>query len=398
MDAEWGLCLKVILSAEPIKYPLTGIGRYTYELARGLKQADLESFLLLQGRTLSANIPSVQPEAEQVAQDGIGFFPLRSKLLSSAKKQPLAGALYGAVEPWRKGRVLKGHEDHIFHGPNFYLPRFAGASVATIHDLSIYLWPQTHPPERVRYMRTQIEKTLKQADFLITDTEYTRQEVAAYFNWPLNRIRAVHLASAPEFYPRSEAELQTTLHSLGLQPGAYVLFTGTVEPRKNLQALLHAYEQLPSAVRKRCPLVVSGYGGWRSDDLHQRMETAQRAGWLKYLGFVDAEALPLLMAGARLFAYPSLYEGFGLPVLEAMASGVPVICSDASTLPEVAGGAAALHAPDDIDGLHDLLMRGLEDNKWCVAQREAGLARAKQFSWQRCVSETVNVYQAVRKL
>lgn len=389
--------MKVILSSEPIRYPLTGIGRYTYELARGLQQASLDGLLFMNGLRLHSELPSqlggsVQPSA--VASSHLSW---RDRAMAVAKKNRVAAVLYGAVEPWRKGRVLADKEDWVYHGPNFYMPSFAGPSVVTIHDLSIYLWPQTHPPERVRHMRRQIDRTMKQADFIITDTEYTRQEVASYFSWPLERVRAVHLASAAEFKPQSADKLQAALHPLGLEPGGYVLFTSTIEPRKNLKVLLQAYGRLPSTLRRRWPLVVSGHRGWASEDLHQQMDKAQAAGWLKYLGFVDAGLLPPLMAGARLFAYPSLYEGFGLPVLEAMACGVPVICSNASTLPEVAGGAAALHAPDDVDGLSRLLQRGLEDDSWCLAARTASLARSAQFSWQQCVNETLEVYTAARK-
>jgi alpha-1,3-rhamnosyl/mannosyltransferase len=178
-------------------------------------------------------------------------------------------------------------------------------------------------------------------------------------------------------------------------PGAYTLFTGTVEPRKNIGTLLDAYSRLPAALRGRCPLVVCGYRGWQSDALHRRLEEAQAQGWVKYLGFVSNEMLPLLMAGARLFAYPSVYEGFGLPVLEAMASGVPVVCSNATTLPEVTGGAAAMHEPNDVDTLLVCLQQGLEDGTWRHEARERGLVRADQFSWERCASETMAVYKAV---
>lgn len=385
--------MKVVLSVDPVRFPLTGIGRYTYELAMGLQREQCASFLFMQGRALHTGLPAFA-HATPVSKPGV-VAALQQRLAAVAKASTSLSLLYAAVEPALKGRALSRHRDYVYHGPNFYLPRFAGPSVATIHDLSVYTWAQTHPEGRVQYMRKQIAHTLRQADFLITDTEYTRREVADYFNWPLARIRAVHLASAPEFYPRDASVLVAALQSLGLQPGGYVLYTGTVEPRKNLQLLLHAYELLPAALRLRFPLVISGYKGWRSDDLHLKMDAAQRAGWLKYLGFVEAGVLPLVMAGARLFAYPSLYEGFGLPVLEAMASGVPVICSDASTLPEVTGGAAALHAPQDVDALRDLLLRGLEDDAWCAVQREAGLHRAAGFSWQRCVQQTMDVYREV---
>ena len=386
--------MNVILSIDPIRFPLTGIGRYTHELARGLQQAGLDDLLLMRGLRLQHELVSPPP-----APGPTGAFTLasvRARLIDMGKKSRIAAALYGTLAPWQQGRVLAGREDYIYHGPNFYLPPFAGTSVATIHDLSIYLWPQTHPPERVRYMRKQIDRALTRADFLITDTEYTRREVASHFNWPLERIRAVHLASGPEFQPRNAQSLRPVLHELGLEPGGYVLFTGTIEPRKNIEVLLQAYEQLPAALRQRWPLVLSGYRGWASDELHRRMAAAQRAGWLKYLGFVDAAVLPQLMAGARLFAYPSLYEGFGLPVLEAMACGVPVVCSNAASLPEVVGDAAALHAPQDVDGLCQLLQQGLEDDNWHAEAAAAGLARAAQFAWSRCVSETLDAYAAAR--
>jgi alpha-1,3-rhamnosyl/mannosyltransferase len=133
--------------------------------------------------------------------------------------------------------------------------------------------------------------------------------------------------------------------------------------------------------------------GLGDDAVHQRLQVAQAKGWLRYLGFVPHKSLPPLMAGARLFAYPSLYEGFGLPVLEAMACGVPVLCSNASTLPEVAANAAAMHEPLDTDALYELLQRGLSDDDWADELRAAGLKRAGAFSWARCCSETIEAYR-----
>lgn len=386
--------MKVILSADSVRYPLTGIGRYTKELALGLRQALLQELWFMQGTVLRQELAEFSNELSEKAGGArrIGY-----RLADMAKRSSLLSMAYAMVEPGLKGqalkRALKNTSDHVFHGPNFYLPKHDGPSVATIHDLSMYKWAHTHPRPRVHYMRKQLSQTLSQADLLITDTEYTRLEVAEYFNWPLERIRAVHLAGSGEFYPRPPVSLQQSLAGLGLQPTSYVLYIGTVEPRKNLETLLLAYELLPTALRSRFPLIVCGYRGWLSDGLHRKMADAQRAGWLHYLGFIDESLLPLIMAGARLFVYPSLYEGFGLPVLEAMASGVPVICSNASTLPEVTGGAAALHEPEDVDGLNDWILCGLQDDQWCAARRVAGLARAAQFTWERCVQETLKVYR-----
>jgi len=235
--------------------------------------------------------------------------------------------------------------------------------------------------------------SLRRASMLITDSEFTRREIAEFFAWPMDRIRAIPLAPSAEFYPRPSSDTRVLLSRLGLTYGAFTLFSGTIEPRKNLSVLLDAYASLPRDLRQRWPLVLCGYQGWKSDDLMARIETATRAGWVKYLGYLSAEELPLLFASARLFAFPSLYEGFGLPVIEAMASGVPVVCSNAASLPEVAGDAAALCDPLDADGLGDLILRGLSDNAWRNLAIERGLERAAMYSWRTCAARTVDLYR-----
>jgi glycosyltransferase involved in cell wall biosynthesis len=378
--------LKVILSIDPIKYPLTGIGRYTYELAKALGLNDqVESLHFLGGRRLCNTIP----EPSEVPDAMLEGRRLRHLLLKSRT----VGELYRVISPHLKARALRGMEDHIFHGPNFYLPPFEGTSVVTIHDLSPYLWAECHPPERIRYMLPEIELSLKRAAVLITDSEFTRQEVAKYFSWPIEKVHAVNLASAATFHPRAPSVLAPKLKGYGLTPGGYCLFAGTIEPRKNIDTLLDAYAMLPAAVRLKYPLVLTGYQGWNSEALHDRMTHIGRAGWARYLGFVSADKLPMLFAGARLFAFPSFYEGFGLPVLEAMASGVPVVCSNASSLPEVAGNAAAMCHASDVNTLTRLILAGLEDESWRRDATKKGLYQAAKFTWQRCAKETITAYQ-----
>ncbi len=378
--------MKVILSIDPVRFPLTGIGRYTFELAKHLKEiAEVEELKFLSGYRF-AHLP--EPETATNVYSS-------NKLRQTVLKNTLTRELYSLVSPLLKQHALRGYKEHIYHGPNFYLPPFAGPTVCTFHDLSIFTWAHCHPPERVRYMRKEIALTLKRADILITDTETTRQEVAAYFSWPLDKIRAVPLACSDDFRPRNEPALNSVLNKHDLTMQGYSLYVGTIEPRKNLGVLLDAYVLLPLAVRQQWPLILIGYQGWRSEQLHARIEAAVSEGWARYLGFVEADELPLIYAGARVFVFPSLYEGFGLPVLEAMASGIPVVCSNASTLPEVAGEAAAMCEPQDVDTLSELINRALQDENWRELAVKKGLLQAAKFSWQRCATETAAVYKEV---
>ncbi|MEI4520627.1 glycosyltransferase family 4 protein [Pseudomonas sp. CCNWLW23] len=377
--------MKLILSVEPVRFPLTGIGRYTYELALRLQQnreiTDLQFFA---GRRF---LPSL-PAASDTSGNGYG-------LKRAVQKNFLAVEAYRLLMPLLRKRALKGHGEFLYHSPNYYLPPFAGRSVATFHDLSPFTWSHCHAPQLVRYLQKELKTTLVRADALITDSEYTRKELSDYFSWPIERIHTVPLASSAEFHPRSAADLRLTLSRHGLQAGGYSLFVGTIEPRKNIDTLLNAYSRLPLELRKRWPLVLTGYYGWQNEDIHNRLESARREGWAYYLGFVPSEDLPLLFAGARLFTFPSLYEGFGLPVLEAMSSGVPVVCSNSSSLPEVAGNAALMCEATDTLALTELLRRGLEDEVWRASAIEQGLLHAAKFSWERCAKETFEVYQKV---
>jgi glycosyltransferase involved in cell wall biosynthesis len=380
--------MKIILSIDSVRFPLTGIGRYTFELARHLKEiADIEQLRFLSGY----HFASLPEPRQSVVPAGSFARQLRGRLF----KNSLTIELYSRVSPLLKQVALRGYTDHVFHGPNYYIPPFEGPSVCTFHDLSIFTWAHFHPPERVKYMRTEIAKTLKRADMLITDTDFTRREVSAYFGWSLDKVRAVPLACSEEFRPRGADELTPLLTKHGLTWQGYSLYVGTIEPRKNLEVLFDAYGLLPWSIRQHWPLVLIGYKGWRSEQLHTRIEAAVKEGWATYLGFVEADELPLLYAGARVFVFPSLYEGFGLPLLEAMASGIPVVCSNAATLPEVTGDAAAMCEPQDVDGLSELINRALQDESWRKLAIKKGLLQAGRFSWQHCAEETAAVYKEV---
>jgi glycosyltransferase involved in cell wall biosynthesis len=362
--------LKLILSVDALSPSLSGIGRYTWELASRMQQ-----------------VPSIEQVRYFRAGRWIDNPESLIKVSASHRKHHFKFPHWLSSIYWRQAC-----RKEIFHAPNYFLPLYAEQGVVTVHDLSVFRFPETHPIERIKQFEKLFFQTLRIATHLITDSEVTRNEVIDYFDWPSERITTVHLGVSSRFAPQSAEDLTPVLSRVGLRYGEYTLCVSTIEPRKRIDALLDAYIRLPFKLRAACPLVLVGGRGWRSESLHKRINSAQCAGWLRYLGFVPEAYLPAIYAGARIFVYPSVYEGFGLPVAEAMASGVPVVTSDRSCLPEVAGGAARLVNPDDIDALTAGLEEGLGDLVWREKAVVWGLQVAARYDWAKCIEKTVAVY------
>lgn len=363
--------MQVTLLVDAVTARLSGIGRYTWELSQRLP---------------------ARPEIDDVAYFANGRFIEDAKWLHETgnrrRRTPLPRWL-------RRGLHRRRLRNSLVHGPNYFLPDEAETGIITVHDLSVMRFPETHPPERVKTFERSFGRSLERAKHLITDTQTVRTEIIEELGVPADRVTAIPLGVGAEFRPRTNDELQPELAKLGLLPGGYGLCVSTIEPRKKIAELLRAWSNLPLSVREATPLVLAGCEGWLNDSLHHQIENARSAGWLKYLGFVPDEALPSLYSGAALFAYPSIYEGFGLPPVEAMASGVPVLVGNRSCLPEVCGDAAAYVDPENETDFARTLREALEDSEWQARARLRGLARAAEYSWDRCVSQTVEVYSAV---
>ncbi|UJB65242.1 glycosyltransferase family 4 protein [Acidovorax sp. YS12] len=386
--------MRLILAIDAIFPPLTGIGRYAYELATRLPmQGDFEELRYL-GMWSWADISSAG-----ASSSGGGGASAMSQWLGHLRRamatKMWAVEVYDAIsEVWRK-RLLQQGRGAVFHSPNYFLPAYDGPSVATVHDLSIHRFPETHPAARRRYFDLAFERSLCRADALITDSEAVRQELIADYAVPPERVRAIHLGVDSAFRPQAADALAPVLSRHGLAPSRYLLSVGTLEPRKRLDQLITAYADLPAPLRGRYPLVLAGSSGWLNDRVQPLIERGRSQGWLRYLGYVPQADLPALYAGAHAFAMMSVYEGFGLPLVEAMACGVPVLTSDCSCMPEVVDGAALLAESGDVAAIRMQLMRLLEDESWRTQAVPSGLRRAGEMTWEHCVRQTLEVYKMV---
>lgn len=372
--------MKLILSVDALAPVLTGIGRYAWELTQRVPEvAAVEDVRFFRNGRWVANPADLVVPTE----------------LAPPQQQPKS-RLKLKVPRWlREFELKRACRSRVFHGPNYFLPPYAEQGVVTVHDLSVFKFPETHPPERIRHFEREFFRSVTQSTHVLTDSEATRQEVITFLGFSPDKITAVPLGVAAEFTPRDPEDLGPCLHRYGLEAGGYALCVSTLEPRKKIANLLQAYQCLPKDLRFRFPLILAGGAGWLSEYLHQQIERFSKEGWLHYLGFVPERDLHLLYAGARVFLYPSAYEGFGLPVLEAMASGVPVVTSNRSSLPEVTQGAALLADPDDIDALAEAIEKGLSDEVWRAKAKGQGLTVAQAYTWERCIEQTVGVYLRV---
>lgn len=377
--------MKIIFSTDAIKYPLTGIGMYSLRLIKHIKQSN--------------KISKIQYFNNLRIKDSLPKYSQKStskKLLSICVKRYITLIeSYCFLYPKIQKFALRNYQDFIYHGPNYYLPKKIPRMVTTFHDISIFTNPQFHPTERVRYMRKAMYSSIRDASRIITVSEFSKRELIKHLNYPENKIDVTELACSGAFYPRTESEVTLFVSKFGLMYKSYTLFVGTIEPRKNITSLLDAYENLPKKLRIRYPLVLCGYKGWGTEKEHQRFHKGSIEGWIKYLGYLSMVDLPLLFSAARLFVFPSIYEGFGLPVLEAMSSGIPVLCSNTSSLPEIVRNAAITFNPLDTDALTNIIINRLQDEEWQKKAVEIGLLNAKRFSWSRCAQETIKSYLKV---
>lgn len=294
------------------------------------------------------------------------------------------------ILPWR----VKQAKIDLLHMPANIIPLHSSCpAVVFIHDTIIFNSPQDFPFWQRNYFRLFMPWTAKQASMILTNSEHSKQDIIRHLGVPPDKVAVTYLAAASVFRAISSAVVSAVRLHYSLE-SPFILVVGTLEPRKNLVRLLQAFAQ----VRQNTPslqLIHAGPRGWLFDDVMQEVESLGLQDSVRFLGRVPLEDLVGLYNAASVFIYPSLYEGFGLPVLEAMACGCPVITSNISSLPEVAGDAAVLIDPYNVSQLAEAIRNIFEDETQALLMRQSGLERAKQFSWERCAQKTLAVYKQV---
>lgn len=363
--------MRITLCVDALEPQPGGIGRYTWELCKGLRNDARVSPLFFAGKQL-IHEPSC--------------------LLVAKERRAGRGLLTRTFDRWRARNALR---KTLVHGPNYFLPAGVERGIITVHDLSVLHYPELHPAARVTDFERNLQRSIDKACHLITDCEMIRSEVIEFAGVAAERVTAVPLGISEQFRPVTLEERAPVLRRYDLPLGGYGLTLSTLEPRKRIDRLISAWRELPRQTRDRYPLVIAGAAGWNNAALHTEIERAAAEGWVLPLGFVAEADLPAIYSGAALFAYPSVYEGFGLPPLEAMASGVPTIVAAGSCLVEVTKGAAMVAHPDDIAGFIRILLQALEDTQWRNEAISAGIQVASGYTWEGCVDQTLAVYQRV---
>ena len=376
---------RLIIDGEVLVMPhFSGIGHYTLELLRAIdtelpSHEDIEASILVHFRHIEAvkrfNFKNIEIIPSPFSLRIANGLKLRSK-------QPPLDLLFG-----------KG----VYLFPNFTSwPLLRSQSIPIIYDLSYEKYAELAEPRNQKFLSEQVRIAAKRADHIVTISENSKREISSFYHIPPKDITVCYPAvDKSHFYRRSDEEIATVLQTYDLQ-NKYILFVGNIEPRKNLKNLLLAYEKLPVDVRREYSLLLVGAKGWQDDEIINTIERLRERGDIIQMPShrVEDADLPAIYSGASVFVYPSIYEGFGIPPLEAMACGVPTVTSDNSSLPEAAGDASKLVDASSIESISAGLLLVLSDDSYQKLLVARGNQQVDKFSWRRAAERLIDLVLA----
>lgn len=382
--------MKVTFASDLLVQPLSGVGRYGYELAahlRGDARLTQLGFMSYRGIETWHQIERRLAAPASNHRTGEWSWPqMRSHIVNTR----LGSLAYAGVARIQYARIVGARSDTVLHLPTLQALQERSLktplTVVTVHDLSHRIEPSWHPDQRCRRLDIALA-ALDRADAVIAVSQFTADMLVAE-NWvAASAVHVVHNGVASLFFSHENPQAAVSRRQ--------VICVGTIEPRKNIETLLKAYAGLPARLLSRHPLLLVGDYGWSSTSLHALIGKMEGLGWLRYVGHVSDIELAKQYAVSRLCVYPSLHEGFGLPVLEAFAAGTPVIAGNHSSIPEVAGGLARLlENVADVDEMREAIVTELE-SIWDVDAATARKNHAATFTWKKTAEKTISIYERV---
>lgn len=385
--------MKIVFDGNPVcADKLTGIGTLQHEICREIIKQYPENSYTFNYFSLTDKTGKKQRMSKYISEST----KLRAFPLLSAGIYKL---LYGFIPIPYRALFGKGEITHFF---NFLIPPgVKGKKVCTIHDFAFKRYPETVTLRTRKMLDAQLGKTIKRADLIFVDSEFTEKELKELYGTENKRICVVYAGVDRErFRPVSEGdESRAVLDKYGLGDKNYFLYLGTIEPRKNLERLVIAYARTAEKL-ERCGkdvpmLALTGKLGWYYDKILERIKTEGIGERVKLLGYVPDDEKPFLYSRAKAFVFPSLYEGFGMPVIEAMACGTPVLTSDAASLPEISGGCALLCDPLSEYSIAKGMYRLATEPGLCVQLSESGEEWSRRFTWEESARKTYEAYKSL---
>ena len=371
MDVKNKTC---VIDALSLLAPMTGVSRFTYEICKRLDRTEIRQDDRHRDYTFFYGYPSRalrHPQQENRESDTASSFARRIRNKNALKSVVRKGVGLSAM--------LMPKFDIYWEPNHLLLPIRARRIILTAHDLSCHIHPEWHPAERVENFRQRFETSLRRADVIVTDAETVRNEIIETFGVDADRIISIPPGVDHDTFRPLDAETYAPIRQRHSLPERFVLFVGSLEPRKNLQRLIEAYALIPECVRRDAPLVIAGFSGWNNEELFSILNHVKKT--VLFLGHLPDEDLAGLYNLATVFVYPSLYEGFGLPPLEAMACGVPVVTSDIPVLRETCGDAAMYIRPEDTDSIAAGILSLLSDENGRRVLSRSGIEHAARYSW-----------------
>ena len=371
--------LKIVIDAQALLEPLAGIGHYTSSLIKALASIDGKNeYYLYYGAALRIR-------KEKLPDFGNPRFHNKFIRVPGKIFRPFAERMH--IIPI--GAFFSGYD--LFHGTNYYAPSIKIPRVVNIYDMSYRLLPDCFTERRLRDINRKVTASAYDCDLIITGSLSAKRDIIRFLGLPSKKIVVIPNGVDERFRPVNDKGKISSIREKYNLPDKFILFVGTIEPRKNIELLIEAFSRLKGEYK----LVIAGAFGWKFEGVQKKVRVLRLRGQVHFTGYIPDEDLPLVYNAATIFVYPSLYEGFGFPPLEAMASGVPVVTSTSSSLPEIVGDSGLSVDSHDVEGLKNAMKRLLDDEGLRKELRGKGFLRAKKFSWEECAKRTLEVYRTL---